>query len=325
MSAKELILATSRFAKEERAKSWRLLWTTLLLTIAAYAVAMMNFHIAIRLTAGVLAGLLVVRIFIMYHDYLHKSILQKSALAEWIFKIYGMWILAPVSIWRRSHDYHHAHNSKLYTSSIGSYPIVTIDDYNKASKKERFVYLMIRHPLTIAFGYLFAFLFGMTIRSLVNGGKKHMDSLYALIFHYGVAVLICVTFGWKALLIGFFLPAFVSSAMGAYLFYAQHNFPDAKFKSKEEWDFMFAALYSSSYMKMPKIMHWFTGNIGYHHIHHINSKIPFYRLPETMKAIKELQTPGMTSLSPVDIYKCFRLKVLDLEKGHLVSLKEARA
>ncbi len=324
MSAKELILATSRYAQEDRKKSWRLLITGLILMVLAYAGAILPLPLALRIVCSILAGLIVVRVFIMYHDYLHKSILQRSPVAEFIFKLFGWFILAPMSIWRRSHDHHHAHNSKLYTSSIGSYPIVTKEDFLKASKKERFVYLMVRHPLTIAFGYFFAFLFGMTIRSLVNGGKKHIDSLYAMIFHYAIGAAIWISFGWVSFLLGFLLPAMISSAMGAYLFYAQHNFPEAQFSTKEEWDFAFAALKSSSYMKMNKLMHWFTGNIGYHHIHHINSKIPFYRLPEVYHNIKELQNPGITKLTPGEIIKCFRLKVWDPETRRLVGMKEIR-
>ena len=94
------------------------------------------------------------------------------------------------------------------------------------------------------------------------------------------------------------------------------------FESKGEWDFIYAALNSSSYMKMSKVMHWFTGNIGYHHIHHVNSKIPFYRLPEVYKSIKALQVPGTTSLSPLEIYRCLSLKVWDPEKGRLVGLRD---
>ncbi len=326
MGTKELILETSKFAKEDRVKSWRLLIVSLILTVGAYVLAIWSaVPLALRIASSIIAGLLVVRIFIMYHDYLHKSILQRSKLAEWIFKLYGMFILAPISIWRRSHDHHHAHNSKLYTSSIGSYPIVTKEDYLKASKKERFIYMMVRHPLTIAFGYIFAFLIGMTIRSLVNGGKKHIDSLYAIIFHFGIGALIWVFFGPLAFLLGFLVPALISSAMGAYLFYAQHNFPSAVFRPKEDWDFAFAALNSSSYMKMSKVMHWFTGNIGYHHIHHINSKIPFYRLPEVFKSIKALQNPGTTSLSPLEIIRCFRLKVWDPERGRMIGRREIYA
>ena len=93
-------------------------------------------------------------------------------------------------------------------------------------------------------------------------------------------------------------PVVLGASLGAYLFYAQHNFPAAEIRAGSEWDYVFAALRSSSYMAMNPILGWFTANIGYHHIHHLNSRIPFYRLPETMAAIEELQSPGRTSLQP---------------------------
>ena len=110
----------------------------------------------------------------------------------------------------------------------------------------------------------------------------------------------------------------MTGALGAYLFYVQHNFVGVTFKDNRDWSYDYAALASSSYIKMNKLMHWFTGNIGYHHIHHINSRIPFYRLPEVMKAFPELQSPGRTALNPIAIVRCFRLKLWDPERRAMV-------
>ncbi|GJM33711.1 MAG: fatty acid desaturase [Saprospiraceae bacterium] len=322
LEGKQLIIATRKYAKEDRAKSWKLTLSTLVLLLAAYSGAIVNVHIVPQLICATLAGLLTVRMFIIYHDYLHQTILQNSKIANILFTLYGMYILAPTSIWKRTHDYHHAHNSKLYTSSIGSFPLVTKKDFLAASKQEQRIYLFIRHPFTISFGYFFAFLWGMCLRSLIKGSGKHFDSFLALLFHYSIGLTILMLFGVQSFLIGFLLPSFLGSAIGAYLFYAQHNFPTAKYKSKEEWDYVYAAMYSSSYMKMNKVMHWFTGNIGYHHIHHINSKIPFYKLPHVFSEIEEFQHPNTTSLLPVDIYKCFQVKVWDPEQSKMLGLKE---
>ncbi|NND05318.1 MAG: fatty acid desaturase [Saprospiraceae bacterium] len=322
LHGKELILATKRFAVEDRSKSWRLFLGTLLLLVLAYLGALVNVHIIPQLICAVLAGLLSVRMFIIYHDYLHKTILQKSSFAKVIFFFFGLYILAPFSIWRRSHDYHHAHNSKLYTSSIGSFPLVTKNDFLAASKKERRIYLFIRHPFTIALGYIFVFFWGMCIRTLLVNPKKHIDCLIALFFHLAIATGIYFTLGFQSLLLGFFVPLFISNGLGAYLFYAQHNFPAAIYKPKEKWSYSFAALHSSSYMKMSPIMHWFTGNIGYHHIHHINPRIPFYRLPEVYAQMPEFQQPGTTSLAPSDIHACFSIKAWDPEHQRMITLKE---
>jgi omega-6 fatty acid desaturase (delta-12 desaturase) len=111
----------------------------------------------------------------------------------------------------------------------------------------------------------------------------------------------------------------IASILGAYLFYAQHNFPSVDLCEKSEWNYCYAALRSSSFMDTTRLMHWITGNIGYHHVHHLNARIPFYRLPETMAALPELQSPGRTALNPKAIRACFRLKLWDESKRRMVS------
>jgi len=119
------------------------------------------------------------------------------------------------------------------------------------------------------------------------------------------------------------LPMTISSALGGYLFFAQHSFKRMHIISPEAWTYYRAAMESSSYMRLNKIMQWFTGNIGYHHIHHLNSRIPFYRLPEAMAAIPELQSPVTTSLAPRDIIDCFQSCLWDEEQQRVVSYREA--
>lgn len=322
LEGKELILATRKYATEDRQKSWWHLISICILILLAYTGAIVNVHFILQLICAVLAALFMSRMFILYHDYLHKSILQNSLVAEAIFTVYGMFLLSPPSIWKRSHDHHHTHNAKLYTSSIGSFPLVTKKEFLNASPRERRIYLFIRHPLTIALGYIFVFLWGMCIRTLLRSSQRHLDAFVSLVLHVGIGAGIWMLFGLQSFLIGFLLPALIYSALGAYLFYAQHNFPGAKYLPKEEWSYFYAALHSSSYMKMSKLMHWFTGNIGYHHIHHINSRIPFYKLPQVFYEMKELQHAGTTSLSPAEILRCLRLKAWDPETGKMVGLKE---
>ena len=120
------------------------------------------------------------------------------------------------------------------------------------------------------------------------------------------------------LIFSWILPFFVAHGFGAYLFYAQHNFPEASFEQNMDWSYSNAALNSTSYLVMGTTMNWFTGNIGYHHVHHINHRIPFYRLKEAMKGMPELQNPKTTTLHPRDIINCLKLKVWDPEKRKMV-------
>jgi omega-6 fatty acid desaturase (delta-12 desaturase) len=177
-----------------------------------------------------------------------------------------------------------------------------------------------RHPLTILFGYVSVFLGGMCIFPLFEKLREHYDCLIALVVHAVIGVLLTVLFGWQALLLTLIIPVFIAGAIGSYLFYAQHNFPSVSFNDAAGWTYDKAALESSSFMKTGPIMGWFSGNIGYHHIHHLNARIPFYRLPEVLKKIPELQTPKSTSLNPFEIIRCLRLKVWDVESQQMTDL-----
>jgi omega-6 fatty acid desaturase (delta-12 desaturase) len=318
LTGKNLILSTKPYAKEVKWKSWYYTLSTLTILMLLFAgIIFVPFFIG-RLICSILEGLTLVRMFVIYHDHQHHSILYKSKIANVLFKAFGVFILVPSSIWKRTHDYHHNHNSKLFTSSVGSYPIITKENFLKSTRKEKFAYLLVRHPVTILFGYFSVFFYGMNIRAFLSSPKRHYDTLISAILHLILSAMVIIFFGWQVWLLSIFIPFFISSALGAYLFYAQHNFPGVTFREDIEWSFDHAALESSSFMVMNPFWKWMTANIGYHHIHHINSRIPFYRLPEAMKNIPELQQVKTTSLNPLDIIACFRLKVWDPKKNSMV-------
>lgn len=320
MNGRDLILATKPFAKEDRGKSWLYMLSTLLMLLAALAGTIWLPHIALRAVSSIFTGLLIVRMFVIYHDHQHHSILYMSVIADIIMTIFGIYVLAPTSIWKRSHDYHHNHNSKLFSASIGSYPIATKSKFCSMSKGEKRLYLFVRHPLTILFGYLTMFIYGMCISSFATAPKKHYDSLIALVVHGIIIYTVYHFLGWTGLFLTVFIPHLIACAIGAYLFYAQHNFPATSFSCKEDWKYEVAAMESSSHMLMHPFMQFVTANIGYHHIHHLNSRIPFYRLPEVYKAIPELQKARTTSLNPKEIAACFRLKVWDPELNKMTGI-----
>jgi omega-6 fatty acid desaturase (delta-12 desaturase) len=160
----------------------------------------------------------------------------------------------------------------------------------------------------------------MCIHPLIVSFSKNKEAILALVFYFTLHVLIFINFGWMTSVFFTVIPHFISGGMGAYLFYAQHNFPTATYKSDEQWGYIDAAMESSSFMKTNRLMHWFTGNIGYHHIHHINARIPFYRLPEVMRGIPMLQQPKTTSLHWREIRRCLTLKLWDEKTKSLVPL-----
>lgn len=317
-------MATKPYAREQRGKSWWYTLSTLCLLIAALTATAVIPFLLLRIACSVLAGLLISRMFVIYHDYLHHTILKDSVIAECIMTVFGIYMLAPTSIWKRSHDHHHQHNSKLYSASIGSYPVATVKGFRSMSRRDRTTYLFIRHPLTMFFGYLFMFMFGMCVNSFMASPKRHYDALIALVLHIGALVVVTLTAGWVTCLLVVLIPVFIACGLGAYLFYAQHNFPGVIFNTKEDWCYDKAALLSSSHMVMSPVMAWFTGNIGLHHIHHLNARIPFYRLPEVFASIPELQVATTTSLGWKDVRACLKLKVWDPEQQRMTCIKSAR-
>jgi omega-6 fatty acid desaturase (delta-12 desaturase) len=318
----ELILATKRYANDDTTRSWWHVISTALLLGLGFAGTFWDVHPLSQIFFSVVTGLLLVRMFVIYHDQQHHAILSQSRLAEGLMRVFGVLALSASSIWRSSHNHHHNHNSKLRGADIGSFPIMTRAQFEKSPSKEQFMYLFQRHPLTVLFGYVTVFLVGMCTIPFLNHPKKHWDCLLALVVHIAIGAALVIFWGWGQLLLTQTIPCFIMYALGSYLFYAQHTFPGVTFNDKAGWTYEKAALESSSFLNTNPVMAWFTANIGYHHIHHLNSKIPFYRLPEVMREMPELHDAVQTSLHPRDIWSCMRLKLWDVEAQRMISMRE---
>jgi len=315
---KEILLATREFAHEVRWRSWWHLGSTTFAATALLTAAGWDRLGVLRWPLAVLAGLTLVRLFIIYHDHQHGSLLRGSRVARWIMTGFGLWSLNPPSVWKRSHDHHHHNNSKLHGPNVGSYPLMTVEAYGRATRRERLLYAASRHPLTIAAGYLTIFLLGMCVAPFLANPRRHIDAAASLGCH-GLFLFGLAADGFDDLLLAGLLPFAIGSAAGAYLFFAQHNFPGVRIDASGDWSHVSAALESSSYIRMGALMQWFTGNIGYHHVHHLNAKIPFYRLPEAMAAIPEARAARPLTLAPRDVLACLRLKLWDEAAGRLVA------
>ncbi len=306
-----LIDATKSFAVEDPAESWRHLLTVVAVLAAGTAAAAAAPWWPLRLMAAIVNGLVIVRLFIVYHDHMHGAVLKSSPLASALLSVYGVLVLAPPRVWKETHNYHHAHTAQIVGSHIGSYPVLTVEMWKKLSRRDRLRYRIVRHPLTILLGYVPIFMIGMCVSSLRKSVTKYWDSAVALGVNWALTAGLIYFFGFTTAFFAYLLPLMVACATGAYLFYAQHNFPSMTLQPRHQWSYAKAALESSSYMEMGPAMRWFTGNIGFHHVHHLNPLIPFYKLPTVMASIPELQQPGVTSLTPQGIWSCLRLKLWD--------------
>lgn len=322
-TGKDLLIATRTFAHESPRQSWRLLVTTLVLLFGSLAVAALVPWWPVRAVASLLGALLMVRAFIFFHDYQHGAIFHRSRLAVPVMNFVGLLMLAPARSWRDSHNYHHANVAKVDTPAVGSFPVMSVAAWSEAAAWKRFSYRVTRHPLAILFAGFTVFGLNVTLVPLLKNPKRHWDSALAVLLHGGVVAALWILGGPATALFGFVAPYFLAAAMGAYLFYAQHNFPGVRLLAPEEWSYYRAALESSSHLRMGRVMGWFTGDIGVHHVHHLNPAIPFYRLTEAMAALPELQSPKTTSLRPRDVVACFRGNVWDSAAQKMVGYAEA--
>jgi omega-6 fatty acid desaturase (delta-12 desaturase) len=309
------------FAKDNTVVSWWHVVSTSLLLAAALTGTLPFAPLWVRVPCSLLASLVMVRLFVIYHDHQHRAILAKSRLAEFFMRCFGLCSLTPSTVWRSTHDDHHAHNCQLRVENIGSFPIMTRARFQNSTSGERIKYLLMRHPLTLLFGYVTVFFFSMSLIPALTAPRRHWDAWPAVLIHLGLATALVLCFGWLALVLTLLVPFFIASALGAYLFYAQHNFPGVVLRDEDGWTYDGAALDSSSHLKTGPILSWVTANIGYHHIHHLNHRVPFYRLPEVYRAIPELRSAKTTSLSPVDIIRCLRLKVWCVDTQRMVGLR----
>lgn len=321
--SKDLIARTRPFATQDSARTWWHIASTLGVLAAAATVAAAAPWWPLRILGGLVEALVIVRTFILYHDFMHGALLPGSHVARALFHLQGLLMLTPARIWSDTHNYHHAHTARLTTASTGTFTTWTTGMWRVASRKQRLAYVIERHPLTLLCGYFTVFLLSQCLVPFVRDPRRYWASGLALLVHVALSIALWTLFGPAIYLSAFLGPLFVAYAVGVYLFYAQHNFPDVALRPEEEWTHADSALEASSYLACGPLLTWFTGNIGYHHVHHLNPRIPFYRLPEAMAAIPELQRPHVTTLRPRDVLACLRQNLWDPDQRRMVHYREA--
>ena len=271
------------------------------------------------------AGLLV-RMFMLQHDCGHGSLFAKRSLNDWVGRALGVLTFTPYDYWRRTHAVHHSTAGNLDQRGIGDVDTLTVAEYEARSRFGRLRYRLYRHPL-VMFGFGPAWLFVCQYRlpiGLMRGGMEPWVST--------IATNLCIAAMAGALVwlvgLGPFLMIqgpiiLIAATAGVWLFYIQHQFEETHWADGEEWNHQIAALHGSSHYDLPPILRWFTGNIGIHHVHHLASRIPFYRLPEVLRDFPELR--GMNRITIRESLGCVKLVLWCEETRRLVSFREARA
>lgn len=321
---REVFQATRPFAKENRRESWWHLFSTFGVLLASGTLAALPTLLPLRVLASIVMALTLVRGFILVHDLHHGAIFQESRIANLILKAYGLVLVTPTRIWRSSHNYHHAHTASSDCKSHGAFAVWTVERWQAATRLQRAAHAIERHPLTILFGYVTVFFISFGVIPFARNPRRHLDSAIGMVAHLGLGVSIYLLAGPVALVFAFLVPFGIAGAVGAYLFYVQHAFEGVEVRARANWSHAEASLLGSSYIESGPIFRWFTGNIGFHHVHHLNPKIPFYRLPSAMAAIPELQSPTTVRLSLRTIRRSFQLKLWDPSRGTMVGYRNHR-
>lgn len=317
-TGRDLLEATRPFASDDRLSSWWHVASTFALLTAATAVAAFSPHWPLRIAAAVVQALVLLRAFILYHDFMHGALLRGSRLAKALFYVHGVLMLTPPRFWSESHNTHHAQPARIERPPVGTFSLWTVQRWQSSTRLQRLAYVLERHPVTMLLAHVTVFFFGMGIIPFARNPRRYASSGLAVAVYLALSIAVWSFAGPWVYLLAFLGPRLLASAIGAYLFYSQHNFPEMQIADEPDWEYTAAAVEASSYLRTGRVMAWLTGNIGYHHVHHLSSRIPFYRLPEAMAALPELQNPGVTTLTPGNILACLRANLWDPSLGRPV-------
>ncbi len=268
------------------------------------------------------AGLLV-RLFLIQHDCGHGSFLRSRRANDWVGRVIGVLTLTPYDYWQYSHALHHAGSGNLDRRGIGDIDTLTVGEYQKLSRLGRLRYRLYRHPM-VMFGAGPAYLFILRHRlpiGMLRGGWRPWLSTMAT--NAAIAALVAAMI-WLVGLGPFLLVhlpiTILAASIGVWLFYVQHQFEDTFWEHDPRWNFHEAAFYGSSHYDLPVVLRWFTANIGVHHVHHLCSRIPYYRLPRVMRDHPQLAAAKRLTL--LQSLRCVRGALWDESAQRLISFGE---
>jgi omega-6 fatty acid desaturase (delta-12 desaturase) len=289
--------------------------------VAAY----MSLSVSYWLTLffAILASGFVIRIFIVFHDCCHQSFFKSRKANEILGTITGILTMFPYHQWKHSHAIHHSASSNLDKRGIGDMWLLTIDEYMASSRWKRIAYRAYRNPL-VMFGIGPIATFVVSYRFNVKGAKRseRINTWVTNISILALYSLLCWAIGWQNFIL-IQAPIFwISGALGIWLFYVQHQFEDSYFEHEEDWSYVKAAVEGSSYYKLPKVLQWITGNIGFHHVHHLSPRVPNYNLEQAHNAVPPLQ--HATTVTLAASLKAINFRLWDEENKKFVSFKHIK-
>jgi omega-6 fatty acid desaturase (delta-12 desaturase) len=291
--------------------------------LAAMLIARRISYLLVLLLAIPAAGFLV-RTFIVFHDCSHSSFLPSRRANAWLGTVLGLLVYSPFLRWRHDHAIHHATSGDLDRRGGGDVRMLTVGEYQALSPRARLAYRIFRHPMIMfGVGPIVALLVGP--RLVARDARPRMRRS-VIGTNIALALLVasaCWLIGWSDFLLVQAPTVMLAGAAGIWLFYVQHQFEDAYWEDTGNWSYADAALRGSSYLQLPRILQFFSGNIGLHHVHHLNARIPNYNLQRAHDENEVFH--NVPTLSLTDGLRAVRLKLWDEDRGRMVTFAQARA
>lgn len=327
LPARELLKALAPYRQPDRIRSVFELAVTIIPFIILWVLAWMSLSFSYWLTMilSLAAGGFLVRFFLIQHDCGHGAFFSSKKTNDWVGRILGVITLTPYDIWRRSHAIHHATSGNLDERGVGDIDTLTIREYRALKPLGRFWYYLYRSPpVLFIIGPAFQFLLRNRIPQMFNSDKRSY-----WISAMGTNLSIVIVAGTFAYFMGLgtflavHLPiTIVAASIGVWMFYVQHQFEKTFWEGEEKWQMYESALKGSSHYDLPVPFRWMTANIGVHHVHHLASRIPYYRLQDVLRDFPELV--NIRRLTFIQSLSCLNLRLWDEDNQKLVSFAQAR-
>ncbi|MDO8840089.1 MAG: fatty acid desaturase [Parvibaculum sp.] len=319
----------NRYRKPSQTRSTIELAITALPLVALWFAAWFTYSLGYwwaPLAIAIPAAGFLVRLFAIQHDCGHGSFFPQRWANDWAGRALGVLTVTPFDVWRRAHAVHHASCGNLDRRGIGDIDTLTVAEYRARSRWGRLQYRIYRNPVVL-FGvgpaYLFLLQQRLPVGMMRDGWRPWISTQATNAAMLAIAAALIWLVGFKAFFLVHLPIVAIASSIGVWMFYVQHQFEGTFWRKTLSWDFHEAALHGSSHYDLPRLLRWFTANIGVHHVHHLHARIPFYRLPRVLRDHPDLGRIGRLTLG--ESLRCVRLVLWDEDKQRLVSFREARA
>lgn len=325
-NAKELRKQVAPYENSNTKMSIIQIVNTVIPFLALWYFAYQSLSISYGLTlvlAAAAAGFMV-RIFIIFHDCTHHSFFKNRTANKVVGTLTGVLTLFPYSQWGHDHAVHHATSSNLDKRGTGDIWVLTVDEYMAAPAWQKLAYRLYRNPFVMfVLGPIYIVLLKNRFNRKGARTKERLNTYLTNVLIFGISGLLIWAIGWKAFLMVEGPIFFIAGMFGIWLFYVQHTFEDSYFEEDKDWEYVKAAVEGSSYYKLPKVLQWITGNIGYHHVHHLSPRVPNYKLEEVHNNTKPLQNVPTITISTS--LTSLRFRLWDERKKQFISFREMKA